>query len=72
MTPDAAKATKKKREKAKKLKPLGPGTRPGAHQELPITIDSDDDSDSTDLVETAASDASAAIRYEAVLEMGPS
>lgn len=77
-TPNPTLAAKNKRDKKEKMndkikpKPFGPGTRPGAHQELPITIESDDESDSADLMETTASDASAAIRYEAVLEMPPS
>ncbi|XPS78333.1 hypothetical protein M3J09_010349 [Ascochyta lentis] len=42
-SPDIPKAVKKKRRERKtRHKPLGPGTRPGAHQQLPIIIDSDD------------------------------
>jgi hypothetical protein len=69
-TPIPAVATKKKREKKgkkrdkiKQPKPLGPGTRPGAHKHLPITIDSDEESDPMESMETAAS---AAIRYDAL------
>jgi hypothetical protein len=43
------KVTKPKRKRKAKdearPKPLGPGTQPGAHQQMPITIDSGDDSE---------------------------
>lgn len=65
-TPNLAQSTKKRRDKSKQPKPLGPGTRPGAHQQLPIIIDSDDEDGFLELLETSAS---AAIWYEAVLEL---
>ena len=64
---DPAVATKKKRDKKEKesdkIKPklLSPGTRPGAHKQMPNTIDSDDESDFMESMETTAS---AAIRYD--------
>jgi hypothetical protein len=51
----------KRKKKAEELKPFGPGTQPGAHKQLPITIDSDDENDSAESIETIAS---AAIRYD--------
>ncbi|KAF3041886.1 hypothetical protein E8E12_004789 [Didymella heteroderae] len=50
-----SKKQKKRKEKVKESKPLGPGTRPGSHQQFPITIDSDDESDSAESMETSAS-----------------
>ncbi|KAJ4377073.1 hypothetical protein N0V86_006514 [Didymella sp. IMI 355093] len=52
----------KRKKKPKEPKPFGPGTQPGAHKQLPILIDSDDESDSADSVETSASAAIRAYR----------
>lgn len=51
----------KKRDRTQRQKPLGPGTRPGTHQDLPITIDSDEEAESVASLETSAS---AAVRCD--------
>lgn len=52
-----ASLTSTPREKSKIAypRPLGPGTRPGTHRNLPITIDSDDDGNAVTSLEALAS-----------------
>lgn len=59
----AGSALVKKRDRTQRQKPFGPGTRPGAHQDLPIIIDSDDEAESVASLETSAS---ATVRYDAL------
>ena len=48
-------STPRENSKTAHPRPLGPGTRPGTHRDLPITIDSDDDGNSVANLEAFAS-----------------
>lgn len=52
---DLANIENKRGERSAQCKPLEFGTRPGAHQQMPITIDSEDDSDTDATLEAGAS-----------------